>query len=343
MRRATLGCLVRRAWRTLRRLGEGLPAVYADVAVDLLRFYPEATNWGGTWIANHILYHGTGEYSCGSLDFKRRPSTLLKCRAFPQLWRRTPRRLFGLLETANSEQARRFAAEALRSDLRATLRTVEPGWVARLCYGENRIVHDLVVWILQNVPKFEQSAFAELGLREPVLTLMDSPCDAARAYAAAFARTHTRDLPLERLIALADNSRALSFALDRIEAFKGDEALPVDFVRRALLNPNTRSRAVSWLLYERIKAETLGVDVLKALADSVPGAEIPKTLLTFDRLRTLMLDARTPLRRLGIELAKWELARLAPPMPEIVALTETGHPEVKAFVREAQPACRHSA
>lgn len=680
VRRATLGYLVRRAWRTLRRLGEGLPAVYADVAVDVLRFYPEGTNWGGTWIANHIFYHGTGEYSRGSFDFKRRPSTLLKYRAFPELWRRTPRPLFGLLETANSEQARRFAAEALRSDFRATLRTVEPGWVARLCYGESRIVHDLVVWILQNVPKFEQSAFAELGLREPVLTLMDSPSDAARAYCAAFARTHARDLPLERLIALADNShadvramahdllgardarkevgldawgrlldsrwahdlaakalrahftareltpewftarfngsnqvvdfaidllprihpdkrlgvgffhqlldietlnsRALSFALDRIEAFKGDEALPVDFVRRALLNPNTRSRAVSWLVYERIKAETLGVDVLKALADSVtwaadpfhqdlkkngpdwarelefnavlarialdllsdvrrftpdqlgfdwlmtlverteprehdfaveymtkafvpadfapseggeaeapaadageinvdlegqsflftgklatmtrgeakkkvttangtnasgvnktldylvigdegsslygegrkgskqvkaekiieagapmriisetaflqmlagkvrkadddsnakglerlwemlvqpgrhdapladfarhyfrmhhedicpaetdryvdPGAEIPKTFLTFDRLRELMLDERAPLRRLGIELAKWELARLAPPMPEIVALTETGHAEVKALVREA--------
>ena len=684
VRRATLGYLVRRAWRTLRRLGEGLPAVYADVAVDVLRGYPEGTNWGGTWIANHIFYHATGEYTRGSFAFRRRPSTLLKYRAFPELWRRTPRPLFGLLETANSEQARRFAAEALRSDFRATLRTVEPDWVARLCYGESRIVHDLVVWILQNVPKFEQSAFAELGLREPVLTLMDSPSDAARAYAAAYARTHARDLPLERLLALADNDhadvramahdllgardarkdvgldawgrlldsryahdlaakalrahftareltpewftalfsgrqlnsgnqvvdfaidllprihpdarlgvgffhqlldietlnrRALRFALDRIEAFKGDDALPVDFVRRALLNPRTRDRAVDWLRNERVKAETLGVGVLKALADGAtwaadpfhadlkrtgpewardlefdtslakialellsdvrrftpdqlgfdwlmtlverteprehdfaveymtkafvpadfapsdgaaeepaagdgeinvdlegksflftgklatmtrgqatkkvttangtnasgvnkkldylvigdegsslygegrkgskqvkaekiiadgapmriisetaflqmlagktrkadddsnakglerlwemlvapgrpdapladfarhyfrmhheeicpaetdryvdPGAEIPKSFLTFDRLRALMLDERTPLRRLGIELARWELARLAPPMPEIVALTETGHAEVKAFVREA--------
>lgn len=368
VRRATVGYLVRRAWRTLRRLGEGLPAVYADAAVEVLRFYGESTRWANTWIANHIFYHATGEYRRGVFSFRRRPSTLLKHRAFPDLWRRTPRPLFSLLETAGSEQARRFAAEALRSDFRATLRTVEPSWVARLCYGESRIVHDLVVWILQNVPRFEQAAFAELGLHTPVLALMESPSDDARAYAAAYARTHARDLPLERLLALADNSHAdvramahdllsardprkdvgldawgrlldsgyahdlaakalrdhftareltpewfaerftgssqvvafaierlprvhpdkrlgvgfyhdlvdrkglhrdaLRFALGRIEAFKPDEAFPADFVRRALLNPATRRRASAWLSDERVKAETLGVDTLKALADA---------------------------------------------------------------------------
>lgn len=51
----TLVYLVRRAWRFLRRLGEGLPAVYADAAVEVLRFYPENTNWRNAWIANHIF------------------------------------------------------------------------------------------------------------------------------------------------------------------------------------------------------------------------------------------------------------------------------------------------
>lgn len=679
VRRATIGYLVRRAWRTLRRLGEGLPAVYADAAVDVLRFYPEHTNWSNTWVANHIFYHGTNEYRRGAFSFRRRPSTLLKYRAFADLWRRTPRPLFSLLETAQSEQARRFAAEALRSDFRATLRTVEPSWVGRLCYGESRIVHDLVVWILQNVPRFEQAAFGDLGLHAPVLTLLDSPSDGARAYAAAYARTHARDLALERLLVLADNShadvrsmahdllsardarkdigldawgrlldsryahelaakalrahftareltpawfadrltgsrqvvdfaidllprihpdkklgvgfyhglldrdalhrQALRFALDRIEGFKAAEAFPLDFVRRAILNPTTRSRALDWLRDERVKAEVLGADVLKALADKAvfdadpfhvalkadgpewaralefepsvavealrllsdvrrftpdqlgfdwlmtlvqrteardhdfaveymtkafvpadfapkdaaaeapaettgeinvdlegqsflftgklatmtrseakkkvttangtnasgvnkkldylvigdegsslygagrkgskqvkaeklidagapmriisetaflqmlagkvrkadddsndkglerlwamltdagpadapladfarhyirrhhedicpaetdryvdPGAEIPKSFLTFERLRDLLLDARPPLRRLGIELCKWELARLNPPMTAIVTLMETGHAEVKDFVREA--------
>jgi hypothetical protein len=203
--RRTLAYLARRAWRFLRTLGESLPAVYADAAVEVLRFYPDSVNWSNTWVANHIFYHETGSYARGRFTFRRRPSTLLKHRAFPDLWRRTPRPLFSLLERAESEQARRFATTALKSDFRATLRDVEPTWVTRLIPVASKTVHDFVVWILENVPRFEQAAFVELGLREPVLSLFDSPSDAARAYAAAYARAHVRDLALSRLIELANN------------------------------------------------------------------------------------------------------------------------------------------
>ncbi|MEZ4472569.1 MAG: BRCT domain-containing protein [bacterium] len=364
----TLTYLVRRAWRTLRRLGESLPAVYADAAVEVLRFYPESTNWRNAWIANHIFYHATGQYSRTRFRFKQRSSSLLKHRAFADLWRRTPRPLFTLLERAWSEQARRFATDALRSDFRTSLRTVEPAWVGRLVHVESAVAHDFVIWLLDNVPRFEQAAFQELGLHEPVLLLLDSPSSAARAWAAEYARTHARDLALDRLVLLANNdheavrkmaqdllrarhprdgvgleawgrllgtrhahdlaakalrehftareltpdwfvtrllsadraviafaaellprihpdarlgaawyrdlldqpelrSQAADFALDRLERFPADQAFDVDFVRRALLNPASARRARGWIREERVKAETLGADWLKVVAD----------------------------------------------------------------------------
>jgi hypothetical protein len=206
--KTTLRYMVRRGWRFLRRLGETLPAVYADAAVEVLRFYPENTNWNRTWISNHIFYHGTGEYGRTRFSFGQRPSTLLKHRAFPELWRRTPRPLFTLLERAESEQARRFATTALKTDFRTTLREVEPAWVARLVTVRSRIVDEFVVWVLSNVPRFEQSALREVGLHQTVLTLLDSPSNEARAFAAAYVRTHARDLPLDDLIRLANNENA---------------------------------------------------------------------------------------------------------------------------------------
>lgn len=208
--RVTLGYMVRRAWRTLRRTAETLPACYPDAAVDVLRFYPEGNYWAGTWIANHLFYHGTGRYTRRHFRFQygRRPSSLLKHRAYPELWRRTPRPLFTLLERASSEQVRRFATEALRADFRTMLREVEPAWVARLVSVRSATVDAFVIWLLDNVPRFEQAALRELGLHEAVLALLDSPQGDARAFAASYVRTHARDLPLDELIRLANNDNA---------------------------------------------------------------------------------------------------------------------------------------
>ncbi len=100
---------------------------------------------------------------------------------------------------------RAFAVEALKADFRAVLREVEPAWVVRLVSVGSAAVDDLVVWILTNVPRFEQAAFRSLGLHEAVLRLFDSPSTAARTYAAGYARTHARDLPVPELVRLADN------------------------------------------------------------------------------------------------------------------------------------------
>ncbi|WP_178124447.1 BRCT domain-containing protein [Spartinivicinus ruber] len=204
--RNTLVYLTRRAWRYLRRLGESLPACYPDTACDVLAHYTDDANWSRTWIANHIFYHENGQYNRNRFTFRGRPSTLLKYRAFADSWRLTPRPLFALLEQAQSEQVRRYATTALKTDFRASLREVEPQWISRLVGNESATIDEFVIWVLDNVPRFEQAAFKELGLHNTVLALFNSPSDNARIYAATYARTHARDLSITALIRLIDNS-----------------------------------------------------------------------------------------------------------------------------------------
>ena len=202
----TLRYLVRRAWRHLRYTGIRLPVAYADSVADVLAHYTDDTPWNRTWIANHIFYHQTKAYGRDHFRLYPLPKNLLKDRAFPDLWKRSPRPLFSLLERARSDQVRAFATEALKADFRAVLREVEPAWVARLVGVGSKAIDDFIVWVLTNVPRFEQGAFRSLGLHDAVLRLFDSPSDAARAYAADYARTHARDLPVSELVRLVDNS-----------------------------------------------------------------------------------------------------------------------------------------
>ncbi|WP_315852025.1 BRCT domain-containing protein [Tautonia rosea] len=214
--RRTMAYLVRRAWRSLRRIGQAMPVAYPDAASAVLARYPESwSTWRarteGAWVFNHIFYHtsktraGSKPYNRSRFAFGATHNDPLTTRAFPDLWRRSPRPLFGLLERARCNIVRGYAAEALKKDFRAALREVEPAWVIRLISSSSEAVHDFVVWILGNVPKFEQGSFRELGLHDPVLRLFDSPSDEARSFAASYARTHARDLPVATLIRLADN------------------------------------------------------------------------------------------------------------------------------------------
>lgn len=217
--RATLMYLVRRAWRYLRRKGESFSSVYADSAVEFLRYYNENTRWNKTWIANHIFFHNGQRYGQSSFMYWSMPNDLIKDRAFAEAWQRTPRPLFSLLERAQCEKVRKFAVDALKTDFRTVLREVEASWVARLVGVNSATAHEFVVWLLKNVPKFEASSFRDMGLHEPVLLLLESPSNEARAYAASYARTHARDLALEELVRLANNDhgevRKLAFDLLR--------------------------------------------------------------------------------------------------------------------------------
>ncbi len=204
--RKTLAYLARRAWRYLRRTGVSLPIAYADRAADVLAAYADDTYWRGTWVANHVFYHASRQYTRGGFTLRTPPADLTKQRAFPDLWRRSPRPLFSLLERAKADQVRAFAVEALKADFRSALREVEPEWVARLVDVGSKAVDGFVVWILSNVPRFEQAAFRALGLHDAVIRLLESPAPEARAYAAGYARTHARDLPVSDLVRLVDNT-----------------------------------------------------------------------------------------------------------------------------------------
>ncbi|HEY0132731.1 MAG TPA: BRCT domain-containing protein [Nannocystis sp.] len=206
--RRTVGYLVRRAWRYLRRMGQTLAPAYVDAAVDFLRAYDDSVAFTRTWVYNHILSHETHKYTRRNFKLHRSDKPALTERAYAELWRRTPRPVLALLERASSEQVRKFAVSALKTDFRASLREVEAPWVVRLISVQSATVDEFVIWLLSNVPRFEQGGFRELGLHEPVLRLLDSSNDAARAYAAAYARTHARDLELGRLLRLANNSHA---------------------------------------------------------------------------------------------------------------------------------------
>lgn len=236
--RRTIAYMRRRAWRYLRRQAETLPATYADAAVDILRFYTITSTyqWRTNWISSHIWFHDRGGYSRNSFSLPWKIPSMIKSRAYSDLWLRTPRPLFTLLERAKAEQVRQFAVEALKTDFRASLRDVEPSWVIRLINVRSQIIDDFVVWLLKNVPRFEQGAFRDLGLHEPVLGLLSSPSKDARAYAAAYARTHARDLPLEQLIRLVDNDNEAvrQLAIDLIQDRDPREEVGLDAWGRLL-------------------------------------------------------------------------------------------------------------
>ncbi|MCA9616375.1 MAG: hypothetical protein KC586_26645 [Myxococcales bacterium] len=52
-------------------------------------------------------------------------------------------------------------------------------------------------------------------------------------------------------------------------------------------------------------------------------------------MRPLLSDARPAVRSFGLDLARYELARWAPPIEAIVALCESEHGDVRAFVEKA--------
>ncbi|WP_435005063.1 BRCT domain-containing protein [Tundrisphaera lichenicola] len=245
----TLSYIRRRAWRHLREIARTRPACYADAAADVLAHYPESTGWNQTLVANHIFFHETGEYDRSSFRSYRIPSDLLKYRAFADLWKRSPRPLFGLLERARSDRVREFAAKALQADFRASLREVEPDWVARLIGVGSGPVDEFAVWILKNVPRFEQAGFRDLGLHDAVLRLFDSPSHEARAYAAEYARTHARDLPVDELIRLINNDQgAVSrLASDLLQARDPRQEVGLDAWGRLLETRNGHTLATSVL------------------------------------------------------------------------------------------------
>ena len=255
----TLGYLVRRAWRFLRTRAVQFPATYPDLAVDFLAEYDANTywTWNNTWIAAHIALHETGEYNRQRFTIKRVPSSLTKHRAFGDLWKRTPRPLFDLLQRARSEKVRDFAIQSLKTDFRATLREVEPDWVAKLVHVHSARVDDFFVWLLGNVPRFEQDAFRELGLHDAVLHLFQSESYKARDYVTEYARAHARDLPIDQLVLLANNTHksVRKLAVDLLKAHDARKDVGIDAWGRLLAGDYSHEFAAGILIKHFGKGE----------------------------------------------------------------------------------------
>ena len=212
----TLGYLVRRAWRYLRNIGESLPACYAETAVDFLVGYQNRAQLASSWIFNHIFQHDSQAYKRTQFFFSYSNlygQNYLRQRAFAELWKRSPLPLFDLLQQAKNQKIKNYAVSALKNDFRSVIREIEPRWVKQLASQNDATVHQFVVWVLENVPKFEQASFRELDLHETVLRLLESPDVSARTYAAAYARIHARDLPISELVRLANSADKNVFAL----------------------------------------------------------------------------------------------------------------------------------
>jgi hypothetical protein len=244
----TITYLRRRAWRYLRHLGAAVPELYPQFAVEVLRHYGNDTRWRHAWVGMHICAHGTGKYSPYAFTTDV-PADLVKHRAFPDAWKRSPDVLMRLLDTCQSDPAARFAIQGLRKDFPEVLRSqVTPAWLERLARRPLASAHDFLVETLQGSPEFHQGKLRALGLHEAVLALLVSPSPKARTYAIEYARAHAQDLPAERLAELITSgfSDTVTFAAAVLEKRNPRELGP-DFLGRLLSTKATHGFAAKAL------------------------------------------------------------------------------------------------
>ncbi len=298
----TLTYLRRRAWRYLRHLGAAVPELYPQFAVEVLRHYEPDPSWYSVWVAHHIWAHGTGNYSATSFSIQP-PADMVKHRAFPDAWKRSPDPLMRLLDTCQSDPAARFAIQGLRKDFPEALRKVTPAWLDRLARRPLASAHDFLVETLQGSPEFHQGRLRALGLHDAVLALLMSPSDKARAYAIEYARAHAQDLPAERLVELVAQgaSDVKAFAAATLEK-RNPRELGVELLGRLLITKPTNAFAAKSLEQSFDRAELsasflrdlyLGTNeqlnwVKGYIASKYPGTELPvafwKELLEDPRL-----------------------------------------------------------
>lgn len=207
----------RRAWRYLRQLGRAVPEAYPQFAVQVLRRYPRSFNFWSAWVASHVWGHallrGQGRGGLG------RVPTDLRKRAYPEAWKRSPDPLLRLLEDADNNDVCQFAIRCLGEDFPERLRAVEPAWLARLGSKPLAAVHDFVIKVLRDDPRFHPSKLAKLGLHDLAVSLLRSDSDDARKYAVEYVRAHAPDLPVELLVELAIDGAAdvRKLAAERLE------------------------------------------------------------------------------------------------------------------------------
>lgn len=208
--RGTLVYLRRRAWRYVRSLGVALPRLYALLAAQVLARVPEDAHFESLHLASNIV----GKQKAERRKSRRRgragkPNTPVATTSTPfeEAWKLGPEPLLYLIEAAEHSSAASFAITLVRKHFPDVLRSPNVEWLERLCYRQVEPVHELLVELLASTPELHQAKLRERGLHDGVLALLTSPCEKARTYAIAYARAHAADMPVERLLRLADESR----------------------------------------------------------------------------------------------------------------------------------------
>ncbi len=196
----------------------------------------------------HLCAHERHKYTRQAFTIDV-PADLVKHRAFPDAWKRSPDALMRLLDTCQSDAAARFAIQGLRKDFPEVLRSqVTPAWLDRLARRPLASAHEFLVETLQASPEFHQGKLRGLGLHEAVLALLLSPSPKARTYAIEYARAHAQDLPAERLAELVASGAAdtVAFAAAVLEK-RNPRELGVDFLGRLLASKPTNAFAAKAL------------------------------------------------------------------------------------------------
>ncbi|MEM9188990.1 MAG: hypothetical protein AAGF12_07425 [Myxococcota bacterium] len=205
----TTSYLRRRAWRYLRLLGQSVPELFPEMAVQVLRHYPKEAWLQGSWVANHIFARqdllGYSHSYVGKLP-------AVEKRAFHEAWKLSPAPLLFLLEAAEHDRVCEFAIAGLEKDFAEELRAVDVAWLARVGKKALATTQRLVVKLLEANPEFHQSKLRDLGLHDTVLGFLATEDDTVAAYAVEYVKAHEPDLGIERMLALAEKTLRKSVA-----------------------------------------------------------------------------------------------------------------------------------
>jgi hypothetical protein len=323
--RGTIIYMRRRAWRYLRLLGQAVPEVYPQFAVEVLRHYRAEDYLQTSWVANHIWDH-EDLVGAGRSAYVSGPPKKISKRAFDDAWKISSDPLLRLLEDSPNGVVCGWAIRCLQADFPETLRNVDAAWLARLGRKRGEAVHDFIVELLTDSPEFHQSKLAKLGLHDMVLGLIDSESAKARKYAIEYANAHAPKMDVDRLVELAGAgySDAQSFAAARIEKLDAKQMGLPALIR---LLGNWRTQKLAKKKFEAFEPKDIDADAYgqlflggwdqRQLLDSiyskakkkVPAGHL-KALLespqlqSWDRSQVLDKLEKLPARDIGIEWIK---------------------------------------
>ena len=226
--RRTLAYLTRLSWRVLRGVARTQPALYPEVAAQVLRGYRRALSRGnlaGAWLYNHILFHEAKGYrgrpAYGAERFYHYPRDFYSLRAYPDLWKRSAAPLLGLLEAAQHDDVLTFTTESLLKDHRPALKALDASWVGRMAGLMSPAVDGFLHTWFAEICAHTQADYAAHGLNAPLLRLLWSPNAKMSAFALQYFKAHP-----EALLSLVTTAQVMGFAQsDRADLRALGEAL----------------------------------------------------------------------------------------------------------------------